>query len=80
MCDIAAILGQATGFIVWPIIEYQKGNTAACWAIPLAVVLTSLGWWENYVDRKSKIGGFAYYTAVCLPVNLQNKLEKNVPV
>ncbi|XP_037071620.1 chitin synthase chs-2-like [Pollicipes pollicipes] len=60
VCDIAAILGQATGFIVWPIIEYQKGNTKACWAIPLAVVLTSLGWWENYVDRKSKIGIVQY--------------------
>jgi len=60
VCDVAAILGQATGFIVWPILEYQKGNTAACFAIPLAVVLTSVGWWENYVDRKSKIGVVQY--------------------
>jgi len=55
MCDIAAILAQATGFIVWPIVEYQKGNVNACWSIPLAVVLTSFGWWENYVDRKSRV-------------------------
>ena len=55
VCDIAAILGQATGFIVWPIIEYQRGNVNACWSIPLAVVLTSFGWWENYVDKKSRV-------------------------
>ncbi|XP_037075045.1 chitin synthase chs-2-like isoform X2 [Pollicipes pollicipes] len=60
VCDIAAILGQASGFIVWPIVEYQRGNVNACWAIPLAVVLTSFGWWENYVDRKSRVKTIQY--------------------
>ncbi|KAF0297190.1 Chitin synthase chs-2 [Amphibalanus amphitrite] len=60
VCDIAAILGQATGFIVWPIIEYQRGNVNACWSIPLAVVLTSFGWWENYVDKKSRVKAIQY--------------------
>ena len=64
VCDIAAILGQATGFIVWPIIEYQRGNVNACWSIPLAVVLTSFGWWENYVDKKSRVSKYKYKTSL----------------
>ena len=67
VCDIAAILGQATGFIVWPIIEYQRGNVNACWSIPLAVVLTSFGWWENYVDKKSRVSKCIRHTTSSAP-------------
>jgi chitin synthase len=48
MMDLVAIGGQATGFVIWPIVE--KGST---WTVPIAILLTSAGWWENYVDRRS---------------------------
>ena len=25
------------------------------WAIPVSILLTSVSWWENYVDRRSPI-------------------------
>ena len=47
MMDLVAIGGQATGFVIWPIVE--KGST---WTVPIAILLTSAGWWENYVDQR----------------------------
>ncbi|XP_059060463.1 chitin synthase chs-2 isoform X1 [Achroia grisella] len=50
--DIAAIVAQVTGFIVWPLSE----NKPVLWLIPVASLCISLGWWENYVTRQSPIG------------------------
>lgn len=50
--DIAAIVAQVTGFIVWPLIE----NKPVIWLIPISALCISLGWWENYVSRRSPIG------------------------
>ncbi len=55
LVDLLAIGGQATGFIIWPIVEFGHGNTTA-WTVPVAIFLVSAGWWENYVDRRSPIG------------------------
>lgn len=52
--DILAIICQATGFFVWPMVETQKGNSTA-WVIPISIFLISAGWWENYVDRRSPL-------------------------
>jgi len=52
--DLVAIGGQCTGFFIWPIVEFQENNFLA-WAIPIAAFLTSAGWWENYVDRRSPL-------------------------
>lgn len=49
--DLVAIAAQATGFVVWAIVE-QKPHL---WVIPLSIVLTSLGWWENYISRHSPL-------------------------
>lgn len=49
--DLLAIAAQATGFVVWAIVE-QKPHL---WVIPLSIVLTSLGWWENYISRHSPL-------------------------
>ena len=51
MGDLIAIGGQATGFFIWPIVEVGRGNTVT-WTVPVAIFLTSAGWWENYVDRR----------------------------
>jgi len=54
MMDLVAIGGQCTGFFIWPIVEFQNNNFVAG-TIPIAVFLTSAGWWENYVDRRSPL-------------------------
>jgi len=54
LMDLIAIGGQCTGFFIWPIVEFHNSNYVA-WAIPIATFLTSAGWWENYVDRRSPL-------------------------
>ena len=53
MMDLIAIGCQATGFFIWPIVEMGLGNRKT-WTVPLAILLISFGWWENYVDRRSR--------------------------
>lgn len=45
LIDLAAISAQITGFVVWPLLE----NRPILWMIPIAAVMTSCAWWENYV-------------------------------
>ncbi|GBP49027.1 Chitin synthase chs-2 [Eumeta japonica] len=45
--DIIAVSAQATGFVLWPLMV----GTEILWCIPVACVLISLGWWENYVSN-----------------------------
>jgi chitin synthase len=52
--DIVALAAQISGFVVWPLIE--GGRQPALWFIPLALLLTSFGWWENFVSKKSALG------------------------
>ena len=52
--DILAIGAQATGFFMWPIVEFQNESFVAG-ILPVALFLTSAGWWENYVDRRSPL-------------------------
>ncbi|XP_076350949.1 chitin synthase chs-2-like [Tachypleus tridentatus] len=49
--DILSIIFQATGFVIWPIVEHYKRS----WTIPVAVFLISFTWWENFVDKKSPV-------------------------
>lgn len=46
--DVLSISAQATAFIVWPIVYDGR---PILWCIPLASILASLGWWENYVGH-----------------------------
>ncbi|XP_047000975.1 chitin synthase chs-2 isoform X1 [Schistocerca americana] len=45
--DLVALAAQATGFIVWPMLE--GGQKPQLWLIPVSVIFISCGWWENYV-------------------------------
>nr|ALM23645.1 chitin synthetase 1b [Leptinotarsa decemlineata] len=49
--DLIAIAAQATGFIVWPIME----GRADLWIIPVAIFMISVGWWENYISKHSPL-------------------------
>lgn len=50
--DLLAISAQITGFIVWPLLE----NRPILWMVPIAAIMTSCAWWENYVCIHSPIG------------------------
>lgn len=50
--DLIAIAAQVTGFVVWPLLE----NRPSLWVIPIAALMTSCGWWENFVCIHSPIG------------------------
>ncbi|XP_047473988.1 chitin synthase chs-2-like isoform X2 [Penaeus chinensis] len=65
LMDLLALACQLTGFVVWPIVEYGKDpNSWRVWLIPVAIFLTSFGWWENYVDRHSKFSLIKYYGGI----------------
>nr|CAD7200070.1 unnamed protein product [Timema douglasi] len=45
--DLAALTAQATGFVVWSLLE--GGQKPELWLIPVTALMISCGWWENYV-------------------------------
>ncbi|GAB6025457.1 hypothetical protein CHUAL_011200 [Chamberlinius hualienensis] len=61
--DGIAVCAQATGFFVWPYLMSNK-LTNGVWAIPVGLFLTSLGWWENYVDARSEVSFIKYLVGV----------------
>ncbi|XP_075147009.1 hyaluronan synthase-like protein kkv isoform X1 [Haematobia irritans] len=52
LIDLVALAAQVTGFVVWPLLENRK----ELWVIPVACLMISCGWWENYVDSQSSFG------------------------
>lgn len=50
--DLLAISAQITGFVVWPLLEKRP----ILWMVPIAAIMTSCAWWENYVCINSPIG------------------------
>ena len=58
LLDIPAILAQLSAAILWPTFQYYNDSTSNhehAWAIPVAVVLVSCGWWEAYAEEN--LGG-----------------------
>ncbi|XP_057328109.1 chitin synthase chs-2 isoform X1 [Microplitis mediator] len=53
LVDLTALAAQASGFIVWPLLDSSKRSL---WLIPPTLILVSCGWWENYVSMQSSIG------------------------
>ncbi|BES88625.1 chitin synthase [Nesidiocoris tenuis] len=51
LVDIVALAAQATGFVVWPILE--GGHRPNLWIIPATLFCISCGWWENFVSKHS---------------------------
>lgn len=52
--DIPAFLLQLSAGVVWPVLQYIDESTPAhpyAWAIPLALVLVSCGFWETFVGE-----------------------------
>ncbi|XP_070509758.1 chitin synthase chs-2 isoform X4 [Chironomus tepperi] len=49
LMDLAAVAGQVTSFVVWPMLE----DRPVLWMIPVSAIMISCGWWENYVSIQS---------------------------
>ncbi|VDI35520.1 chitin synthase [Mytilus galloprovincialis] len=57
MADIVALIFQISVLTLWPVISILRGEkTAESWGILLSMILISLGWWENYVNKYTKLG------------------------
>ncbi|TMW48229.1 hypothetical protein DOY81_006700 [Sarcophaga bullata] len=52
LIDLIAVAAQVTGFVIWPLLENRK----ELWVIPVACLMISCGWWENYVTSQSSFG------------------------
>lgn len=49
-----ALAAQMTGFVVWPLLEIEE--KPQLWALPLATIFISCGWWENYYASAKNSG------------------------
>ncbi|CAC5366536.1 CHS1 [Mytilus coruscus] len=57
LADIVALIFQISVLTLWPVISILRGEkTAESWGILLSMILISLGWWENYVNKYTKLG------------------------
>ena len=61
LVDIAAIVAQATAFVMWPLLD--GSHRPNLWLIPISLFFVSCGWWENYVTKNSIFGNgnFVFY-------------------
>ncbi len=58
--DVFAIIFQITALFVWPWFTQQKSSDRL-WLLPIAAVLVSFGWWENFVEITSPFGITIFY-------------------
>lgn len=74
--DAISIAFQFTGFIIWPIVTKGKD----LYFIPIATILISLHWWENFVSQISPISEYKFLEKafVKTPLKFQHKFE-NLP-
>ena len=55
--DVVAILAQLSACFLWLGLDgVIKGGELHKYLLPVSLFLTSFGWWENYVDKRSPIG------------------------
>jgi chitin synthase len=59
--DILAIVAQVSAVILWPLLLLLTDgdapyDTRLIWSIPVSLGLISVRWWENYVERDSRLG------------------------
>lgn len=52
--DAISIAFQFTGFVIWPLISRDK----ELYFIPVATILVSCHWWENYVSQISPLSKY----------------------
>ncbi|XP_011496081.1 PREDICTED: uncharacterized protein LOC105360778 [Ceratosolen solmsi marchali] len=58
--DVISLLCQIAGLISFTHLALKKKNAFAPWTISIALTLSSLRWWANYVTNDSKFGFIKY--------------------
>ena len=59
LVDLLAVLSQVSGAVVWCVLQYLDTEHQLDiqhpypWSLPVAVILTSFGWWENFTEEDS---------------------------
>jgi chitin synthase len=59
LLDISSIAVQISGFFIWPMAISEVG--VKFWLFPVAAILISCHWWENFVTHCSPYGEKIYY-------------------
>ena len=55
--DIVAFLAQLSALVAIPVVKgLEDGSNDLVWAIPVSLVMMSVVWWENFIDKDSKLG------------------------
>ena len=56
--DVAAFAAQLCGILVWLLSGDDDANVTPTtrWILPIALILTSIRWWINYVSSNSSFG------------------------
>lgn len=59
VADVLAMLIQASVLLLWPLLNILRGiDFEQSWGIFVSLLLISLGWWENYVNKFTNLGKF----------------------
>ena len=57
LVDILAVLAQMTILLLWPVRNLiVHEDIELVWTIPVSLLLISLGWWENYINKFTSMG------------------------
>ena len=55
--DILAVVAQLTILVLWPVRNLiVHEDIELVWTIPVSLLLISLGWWENYINKFTSMG------------------------
>ena len=51
--DVLAVLVQISALILIPAVKASQGEESSdlVWATPVSILLLSVVWWENYIDK-----------------------------
>ena len=62
--DGLAIVAQLSGLFLWAALNWSATNNVV-WILPISLLFTSFGWWENYVDKESPFGELLQSIFLC---------------
>ncbi|WAR10040.1 CHS2-like protein [Mya arenaria] len=57
IADIVALVAQISILILWPVRDFVVNEKSELtWTIPVSLLLISIGWWENYINKFTAMG------------------------
>jgi hypothetical protein len=70
------VAAQVTGFVLWPVLLICE--TPRVWVLPIALILISCGWWENFITatKDESIRDEHFITATNTVTKKEGKRDK----